>query len=140
MAAVTVRRATEADLAAVARIQSQSAEAADWDPGDYRQHDFTVALCADRVAGFLVARNVADGESEILNLAVDPGYRRRGIGRALLCDLLSRHPGAFFLEVRESNRDARKFYESLGFQMISVRPGYYEAPPESAIVMKFHSC
>ena len=140
MAGISIRPATPADLSAVARIQARCAEASQWDPADYLQHDFSVALAEDRVAGFLVARKVAAGESEILNLAVDPEYRRRGIGRALIRDLVARHTGSVFLEVRESNRAAGEFYESLGFQVVSVRPRYYEAPPESAIVMKFHSC
>lgn len=140
MAGISIRQATAADLSAVAGIQARCAEASQWDPADYLQHDFSVALWEDWLAGFLVTRRVAAGESEILNLAVDPIYRRRGIGRALVRGLVARHTGCVFLEVRESNRGARDFYESLGFQAVSVRPLYYEAPPESAIVMKFHSC
>lgn len=140
MAPVSCRPAVAADLADVARIQAQAPEAAQWDPADYLRHDFSVAVAEGRVAGFLVARPVAAGEAEILNLAVDAGMRRRGIGRALVRELAARHPGSIFLEVRESNRAARGFYESLGFQVVSVRPGYYQTPPECAIVMKFHSC
>src|SRR5207253_10360118 len=48
-----------------------------------------------------------------LNLAVAPPVRRQGIGRQLLGDILARHPGSFFLEVRESNHAALGFYEHL---------------------------
>jgi ribosomal-protein-alanine N-acetyltransferase len=48
--------------------------------------------------------------------------------------------GDVFLEVRESNVVAQEFYKSLGFKALSRRLGYYDLPPETAIVMKFHSC
>ena len=66
--------------------------------------------------------------------------RRRGIGRHLLGDLLARHAGEFFLEVRESNFAARRFYEYAGFQEIAKRLQYYTNPIEAAIVMKLFSC
>jgi ribosomal-protein-alanine N-acetyltransferase len=140
MARVTVRPGGAADLEAVARIQEASPEAARWDPTSYLQYDFLVAIDEDRVTGFLVARRVAEGESEILNLAVHPAYRRRGIGRRLADEIALQHRSEVFLEVRESNANARGFYKALGFQEVSVRAKYYDNPPESAIVMKFHSC
>jgi ribosomal-protein-alanine N-acetyltransferase len=57
----------------------------------------------------------------------------------LLSDLRARHPGELFLEVRESNEPARRFYEQLGFAMVTKRLQYYSNPPDSAIVMKLHS-
>jgi ribosomal-protein-alanine N-acetyltransferase len=140
MAGVTVRRATPDDLGEVERIQALSPEASHWQPRDYLAHEFAVAVCEDRVAGFIVARRLDEAENEILNLAVDPARRRAGIGRRLVDEIRLHCPGAIWLEVRESNRTARSFYQSLGFQEFSVRLKYYEQPPESAIVMKFHSC
>ena len=90
--------------------------------------------------GFIVARPVAAGEWEVLNLAVAPRVRRLGIGRQLLGDILARHAGEFFLEVRESNIPARRFYEYAGFRDITKRLQYYCNPVESAIVMKLLSC
>ena len=90
--------------------------------------------------GFLVSRTLVAGESEILNLAVAVGCRRQGIAKALVEALLSDVSGAIFLEVRASNEAARAFYKSLGFEEVAIRAGYYEKPPEPAIVMKFHSC
>ena len=92
------------------------------------------------VAGFLVARTLAAQEHEILNLAVAPEFRRQGVGRALVSGLLERAPGEVYLEVRPSNTGARRFYQMLGFEEVTTRPDYYEYPPESAIVLKFHSC
>jgi ribosomal-protein-alanine N-acetyltransferase len=136
---VTTRPGGEGDLQSVGRIQAASPEAAQWDVRDYLQYDFIVADCGDVVAGFAVARRVAEGESELLNLAVDPAYRRSGIARRLLKELTSSHPGTLWLEVRESNTGARNLYKSLGFCEAGCRPGYYPDSGESAIVMNVHS-
>ena len=48
--------------------------------------------------------------------------------------------GAVFLEVRESNEAAIRFYELYHFKVVSRRTKYYESPLETGIVMKFHSC
>ena len=106
----------------------------------YIQYDLRVAAYGIRLAGFLAARTLTPGESEILNLAVAPEFRRQGVGNALLRDLLRERRGDVFLEVRASNQEARRFYKSQGFEELIVRPEYYDAPVEAAIVMKFHSC
>ena len=134
------RSATEADLDEIWRIQSASGQAAQWKPADYLTHECVVATVDSRLAGFAVARHTAADEIEILNVAVDPPFRRRGIGRSLIQELIGKNPGAVFLEVRQSNIAARKLYHSLGFEVAGVRPDYYSQPVESAIVMKFHSC
>ncbi|HJT88490.1 MAG TPA: ribosomal protein S18-alanine N-acetyltransferase [Bryobacteraceae bacterium] len=137
---IVVRRGEARDVVVVRAIQASSPQAAQWDPADYPQYDFRVAAEGLRVLGFLVARTLAAGECEILNLAVAPDCRRRGVARALVGSLLEQFEGAVYLEVRASNLAARQFYKSFGFQEITVRPQYYESPPEAAIVMKFHSC
>ncbi len=135
-----VRPGVISDLEAIAAIQSASREAAHWDPRDYFQYDLRVAVVDGHVAGFLVGRTLAAGESEILNLAVAPERRRRGVARSLVKGWLTGINGDVFLEVRASNEAAQKFYKSLGFQVVTVRPEYYSSPVETAIVMKFHSC
>ena len=139
-----IRRGGTDDLSAVAAIQQASPEAAHWQVADYLEQIFLVAAVDDRVVGFLVARDVAWGvgeaEREILNLAVAPEFRRRGVARNLLQGCLTGFSGTLILEVRESNLAAQSFYKSLGFQELSRRPRYYEHPDESAIVIKFHSC
>jgi ribosomal-protein-alanine N-acetyltransferase len=82
---------------------------------------------------------VAPGESEILNLAVDPGERRSGVARALLNEALAGAPGAWFLEVRASNAAAIRLYEQAGFERAGRRDGYYREPAEEALVMRFFS-
>ncbi len=135
----SLRAGRESDLDAVARIQAASPEAAQWDVREYLKYDFVVAVCPECVAGFAVARRVAGDESELLNLAVDTAFRRRGIARRLLAELISRSPGTLWLEVRESNCGARKLYESLGFVQSGWRRNYYADCGESAIVMNVHS-
>jgi ribosomal-protein-alanine N-acetyltransferase len=135
-----IRRGGPRDLAQVAVIQAASPEASQWNAADYLHYDFRVSVCGIQVAGFLVSRALTEGETELLNLAVAPEFRRRGVARKLVESLLAESPGAVYLEVRESNRVARKFYNRMGFQEVSTRSGYYQAPPEAAIVMKFHSC
>jgi ribosomal-protein-alanine N-acetyltransferase len=102
-------------------------------------HRCTVAELESLVAGFLVSRQTAPGEREILNLAVDPPARRKGVARALLVYELHHSQGQWFLELRASNKKAINLYQSLGFQKVGTRNNYYAAPPESAIVMRIFS-
>jgi ribosomal-protein-alanine N-acetyltransferase len=135
-----IRQGGAGDLEAVAAIQEASPGAAGWKVGDYLEQDFLVAVAGNRVVGFVVMRTLAEDEREILNLAVGPDFRRKGVARALFERAMQNFSGSIFLEVRESNRAAIKFYKSLNFKELSRRAGYYDSPAESAIVMKFHSC
>jgi ribosomal-protein-alanine N-acetyltransferase len=135
-----LRAGAAADLADVAAIQAASPEAAHWPPEDYLSFDFRVCAVENCIAGFAVSRITAPDECELLNLAVAPEFRRRGVGAELVRSLVTEKGISVFLEVRESNFAARAFYKSLNFQEVAVREGYYLSPPESAIVMKFHSC
>ena len=100
---------------------------------------FLVAENADQVAGYVVAIDAAD-EGEILNLAVAPQGRRRGLGRALVervLDVLSeRGARQIYLEVRESNAPARRLYAAHGFREVGRRKEYYRRPVEDAIVLR----
>ena len=136
---MTVRRATADDLAAIAAIQEKSPEASQWDPTSYLEYQCSVAMSDGRVVGFVVVRQIAADEREILNLAVDPAARRRGVARHLLETELRRVKSQWFLEVRASNSSAIKLYESAGFRAAGRRESYYENPVESGIVMKFDS-
>jgi [ribosomal protein S18]-alanine N-acetyltransferase len=136
---MTVRAATAEDLAAIAAIQEASPEASQWDPASYLDYECSVAASGGRVLGFLVVRQVAAEEREILNLAVDPSERRRGVARKLLETELRRAKTRWFLEVRASNSSAIKLYESTGFRAAGRRESYYSNPVEPGIVMKFDS-
>jgi ribosomal-protein-alanine N-acetyltransferase len=88
------------------------------------------------VVGFLVSRETAPGEREILNLAVDAAYRRSGVARRLLARELERSSQTWFLEVRESNLAAQALYATFGFVPSGTRRDYYENPRENAITMR----
>jgi ribosomal-protein-alanine N-acetyltransferase len=90
----------------------------------------------DEVLGFLLCRQIAPGEFELLNMAIDPEARRQGLARQLLQSALKRFPGVWYLETRESNAAAQKLYESVGFRICGRRAAYYTNPRETAIVMK----
>jgi ribosomal-protein-alanine N-acetyltransferase len=88
-----------------------------------------------RIAGFALIRTVAD-EAELLTIAVEPRWRGKGVGRALMdavfADLLMSPARRMFLEVDEQNHAAIRLYEKLGFSTISSRKGYYPRPDGSA--------
>jgi ribosomal-protein-alanine N-acetyltransferase len=136
---MTVRAATADDLPAIAAIQQASCEASQWDPVSYLDYECSVAASGGRVLGFLVVRQIAADEREILNLAVDPAERRQGVARKLLKNELQRAKTQWFLEVRESNSSAIKLYESAGFRTAGRRESYYSNPSETGIVMRFDS-
>jgi [ribosomal protein S18]-alanine N-acetyltransferase len=137
---LTTRRLRADDLPAIAAIQQASPEAAQWNPAEYLAYDCLVAICNGTIAGFLVSRTLAPGEQEILTLAVGPQWRRKGVAKRLISDNRILVNGTVYLEVRASNQSAQNFYKHLGFQEVAIRPRYYSDPPETAIVMKFHSC
>ncbi|OGW19607.1 MAG: hypothetical protein A2077_05525 [Nitrospirae bacterium GWC2_46_6] len=75
----------------------------------------------------------------MLDLAVHPDYRKRGIAKMLLTDAIEelRLCGCrfFYLEVRVSNHAAKKLYKGLGFRTVGTRKGYYMNPVEDAVLM-----
>lgn len=85
--------------------------------------------------------SVGAGESHMLNLCVEPGYRREGFARKLLLQLIQTArvagAGSMYLEVRPSNTAAINLYNSIGFNEIHVRPDYYpaESGREDALVL-----
>jgi ribosomal-protein-alanine N-acetyltransferase len=95
----------------------------------------------DRVRGYLCFWLVAE-ETHILNLAVHPERRRRGIGARLLEYVVdySRAKGVeeILLEVRRSNYGAMALYRHFHFQPRGIRPRYYQDSGEDAIIMGLH--
>jgi [ribosomal protein S18]-alanine N-acetyltransferase len=90
--------------------------------------------------GYIIYWILAD-EMHLLNLAVHPAQRRRGIARFLLTAALdkARAQGAavVWLEVRPSNAAALSLYHSFGFKEIGIRPGYYTDNGEDALIYAF---
>ena len=94
-----------------------------------------------KIAGFAMLRLAAD-EAELITIAVDPKWRKKGVGaallRALFDDLTMTAARKLFLEVAADNPAALKLYARHGFQKVSERQGYYARPdgrPATAIVM-----
>ena len=91
------------------------------------------------VIGFVCYWVVFD-ELHLLDVAVEPAYRRRGVGRRLVAHVLAR--GAeqavrrAMLEVRLSNEAAACLYEGFGFRMTGTRPKYYTNPVEDAQLLE----
>ncbi len=100
---------------------------------------FLLCEADGKAVGFCGAYLVCD-EGQIMEVAVDAAYRRKGIAKTMLCDLLARllMRGArfFTLEVRKQNEGARALYESLGFYEVGVRKHYYKQPDDDAILME----
>ncbi|HTS89454.1 MAG TPA: ribosomal protein S18-alanine N-acetyltransferase [Gemmatimonadales bacterium] len=98
-----------------------------------------VAECGPTIGGYLVARLVA-GEAEILNLAVGPEDRGKGLGSELLrrgvAGLAAKGAREIYLEVREHNLVAQQLYRSLGFRPVGLRARYYRNPVEDALVLR----
>lgn len=102
------------------------------------QHVFLAAEEDGRVLGYAGMMTVLD-EGYISNVAVAPEARRRGIGRALVTELLRRSEALSLsfvtLEVREHNEPAIALYAGLGFVPAGLRKNYYDSPTENALLM-----
>ena len=140
---ITFGPARPEDLKALVPIDRGSPQA--WSEGAFAgemRHDpptlFVLRSSAGAIA-FTVARLQAP-EMDIVNLTVDPGCRRQGLGRVLLRALLEHSFAAgirsVFLEVREGNKAARRLYRSAGFEESQRRRGFYREPVEDAILMR----
>ncbi|MBQ7345314.1 MAG: ribosomal protein S18-alanine N-acetyltransferase [Oscillospiraceae bacterium] len=98
-----------------------------------------VALDGDVVAGYIGSQTVLD-ETDMMNVAVHPDYRRQGVARmlvgSLMDALIQRGSHRLTLEVRASNEPARSLYETLGFSQVGLRKNYYRAPREDALILQ----
>ena len=142
----TIRPASQADVAVVAVIERASF-GDPWSAEAFREllemRDaiFLVATrrSPETVAGYVIARVVAD-EADVLNLAVSPAERGRGLGGELLdaglAAVIDKGAREVFLEVRESNVAALALYGSREFMTISRRGRYYRNPVEDALLLR----
>lgn len=98
-----------------------------------------VALEGTLVVGYVGSQTVM-GETDMMNIAVHPDFRRQGIGEALInalvSDLKQRGSRCLTLEVRASNSAAQSLYEKLGFSLVGKRPKYYFNPREDACILR----
>ncbi len=114
-----------------------------WELEEYeksRQREDFSCLCAytdGEFSGFLMAFHVLD-ECHLLDIATEEKFRRRGIGAALIRELMKRagekDGSVIYLEVREKNQAARGLYEKLGFVPVGKRKDYYKYPTDDAVL------
>ena len=92
-----------------------------------------------RVAGYIGSQTCGD-ESDVMNVAVHPDFRRRGIAEALVTSLVEQlkaiNSRCLTLEVRASNAPAIALYEKIGFAEVGRRKNYYRNPREDALIMR----
>ena len=131
---LSVRSMTAADIDAVLRIERES-YVFPWTEGIFRDCLRVGYLCrVVEAGGQMLAYAVMShgaGEAHILNLCVRTDARCIGIGRLLIRHVLDHARSAgmqdAFLEVRPSNAIAARLYQSLGFEQVGTRRGYYQA-------------
>ena len=143
--ALQIRDMTDDDVAQVAAIDAD-AFSSPWVEASFRNAVESenmypiVAQLGDRVVGYSTF-SVEGGCAHILNIAVHPKFRRRGVGFRLL-----KHLFALFddldikearLEVRESNLPAQLLYRKTGFKTARIRRNFYSSPTEDAVVMRW---
>jgi ribosomal-protein-alanine N-acetyltransferase len=141
--AVDIRRLQLKDLNAIEEIERRSY------PTPWSRSMFAgelakpASVClgafeGERMAGYMIISRYVDAW-HVMNIAVDPDFRRRGIATALLERLfeLTEDQGrlGYTLEVRVSNVGAIKLYERLSFRSRGIRRGYYTDNREDALIM-----
>ena len=106
---------------------------------DNRLSLWLVAEEEGRVLGYVGSQTVL-GETDMMNIAIHPDFRKRGIGTALiscLIDTLSNQGShSLMLEVRASNNPAISVYTKLGFFEVGRRKNYYRNPKEDALILR----
>ena len=138
-------RMNDAHVAAVAAIEKECFGTEAWSEksvaGELENELalWLVALDGDAVAGYVGSQTVL-GETDMMNVAVTPSYRRRGIAEQLILALVEELKAAgshcLTLEVRASNAPAIGLYEKLGFSQIGLRRNYYRNPKEDALILR----
>lgn len=99
---------------------------------------FLVATVDGNVAGYM-GLQIFGGEGYVTNVAVLPKYRKQGIAEALIKEQMKNEMSFITLEVRESNLPAISLYTKCGFKNVGIRPNFYSAPTENAIIMTINN-
>lgn len=140
---VHIRWMIRRDMAEVFRIERDSFEFA-WTEEDFlealrkRNYIGMVAEADDRIVGFMVYA-LHKAHLQVVNFAVHPDYRRRGVGAQLVAKMRSKlhayRRTELTLAVRESNLAAQLFFRKTGFKAAEVLRGHYEDSGEDAYSM-----
>jgi len=142
---VHIRWMIRRDMPEVLEIENRSFEFA-WTEEDFirclRQRNCIgmVAEHDERVIGFMIYE-LHKNRLHILNFAVHPEFRRRGVAtsmvRKLIGKLSPQRRNRILLEIRETNLSAQLFFREAGFRAISVLREFYEDTPEDAYLMQY---
>lgn len=146
---ITYRAMTALDLPVVVSMERAVYPADAWSVGQFKEELAGVPLNRfylvatnekSEIVGYAGVFSPDEGlDADIHTLTVTPNFRRQGIGRAMLDQLIAwayeRKAPAIFLEMREGNEEARPLYVSSGFTPISRRDDYYGSGVH-ALVMK----
>lgn len=146
-AAIDIRRLTYADLPQVVAIERR-AFTSPWSLAMFvleLSKPTGICLAAElsaahagepELGGYMICSRY-DTVWHVMNVAVDPTQRRRGIATAMIQSLLERveRDAQLTLEVRQSNAGAIRLYERFGFRSAGVRRRYYQDNGEDALVM-----
>lgn len=140
---VTIDTLTKEEAAGVAELEYQSFSDA-WSEKSILEtldHPQTICLSAHKagkLVGYVLAYIAAD-EAEIARIAVYEEARKKGVGQALLEELMAlcreKNIGKILLDVRKSNVIARSFYEKNDFKEDGIRQNFYKNPTEDAVLM-----
>ena len=149
---IALRRATEADLAAIMAVEHNCFAADAWSEANMHlelvsHHTFywvataQVQDGAERVVAYAGLSKVASSEqADVQTIAVEPEFRGQGLGRRLMKRLIAEArvlaAAEMFLEVRADNPVAQRLYESLGFESIDRRKAYYQPDGVDALVLR----
>ena len=138
-----IRPMTTEDCAQVAAIETMSFSMP-WSLHAFTEsvgnpnYRFLVAEEAGEILGYCGFVYVLD-EAEIPNVCVSEEARRKGIGQALMENLIETATAlgivTLHLEVRQSNEAAKNLYRRMGFEEIGIRKNFYDLPKEDAILM-----
>jgi len=143
---VEISVAEKDDISAIAELEkmcfsSPWSEKAVLDTMSGENSLFLVAKAEGKICGYIGSYSALD-EGYITNVAVNPDFRRRGVGKALVGELIrqGKEKGLSFLtlEVRESNEGAIALYSDLGFENVGKRPRFYSNPTEAAYLMTYY--
>ena len=106
---------------------------------DNRLSCWLIASDVEKVVGYVGSQTVL-GETDMMNIAVHPDYRKQGVAtdliNALIEALKERNSHSLMLEVRSSNEPAKSLYLKMGFEVVGIRKNYYRNPREDALILR----
>ena len=140
-----ITKMTESHVAQVAELEKVCFGNAAWSERSVASeltNELSLWIVAEedgKVLGYVGSQTVM-GETDMMNVAVHPDYRKQGIATELIVGVIGalklRGSSCLTLEVRASNEPAKRLYKMLDFQEIGIRKNYYRNPKEDALILR----